>query len=656
MPRPATTGSSDNTEGPVEKRRRGPDVKALEDRIKALEALLVSANQNTQSPIMSPSLPHSDTENRRTPPPSTDPVSRVVKPVDVSFLDHITGNSSCDALEAMMAGMKLKNPSWSDTPFTVPTTLSGMLGDVLSNRRMVMPHVLNLYFTHSSAFIPLNFLHRETFMRGVNDESPMLLLAIYSVVGRLSDDPQVQASVPVFFAKSRKLVAVNLEYPTMSGLQALLMLTYASSQQNRLSNAWNLLGMSIRMAQYLQLDHDPDELGSLTWVEKETRRRVWWSCVIMDRLLSSYFRRNVVITKKWDVKYPVPEALWELANSDGNLPASAVSPDLRFINYYEYFLKVFSLFSEAMEYANRAAIGTIQTAEANAQFSSLEGRLHDWFQSVPDVIRRVDQVDCFSSSIASVNPPPYFAAVVFLWYQSALCILHRPRMMTAITDHAKNGEDGGAGRAGSGSPRESLAQNRGEERSVVIAQQAANACVRVIERLMHDQGNLVRIGGLLSVVYLEASMILLVASRMAYEGGDEVTGDLLRSRITTILRFLKLASRWSAPATHIAWMIERTVARADGVEVPATEEWVGGGYHHLRSESASPETAHAQWDDRGDSEDATTRAIDALVWGEQPQPAQGGGAGGEGGIMMNEAKAQFYPPVQGEPQRGWNWY
>jgi hypothetical protein len=49
---------------------------------------------------------------------------------------------------------------------------------------------------------------------------------------------------------------------------------------NRPNRCWNVVGMAIRIAQGLGL-HVESTGGDL--VERETRRRIWWGCVLMDR-------------------------------------------------------------------------------------------------------------------------------------------------------------------------------------------------------------------------------------------------------------------------------------------------------------------------------------------------------------------------------------
>ena len=73
-------------------------------------------------------------------------------------------------------------------------------------------------------------------------------------------------------------------------------------------------GMAIRMAQELKLNVEPEfeeayaASGRLSWLEKETRRRLWWSCFVLDRYAGAAADRSIIINEK---------VMWRLFGANG---------------------------------------------------------------------------------------------------------------------------------------------------------------------------------------------------------------------------------------------------------------------------------------------------------------------------------------------------
>ncbi|KAJ3078890.1 hypothetical protein HK102_004172 [Quaeritorhiza haematococci] len=91
--------------------------------------------------------------------------------------------------------------------------------------------------------------------------------------------------------------------------------------------------MAIRMAQAVRLDCDPDdeplqtEMPGLSWIEKETRRRTWWMCVIIDRVSSTLHGTPMILsTSLENVRIPTADDMWEermSTSSDSSMSTSS---------------------------------------------------------------------------------------------------------------------------------------------------------------------------------------------------------------------------------------------------------------------------------------------------------------------------------------------
>jgi Fungal specific transcription factor domain len=85
-----------------------------------------------------------------------------------------------------------------------------------------------------------------------------------------------------YAAKARQLLSLEFDRPTLSNVQALVILGLHEFGSSRGSRAWIYAGIAIRMAIGLGLNvEDETRLASQTWIESEIRRRVFWATFIM---------------------------------------------------------------------------------------------------------------------------------------------------------------------------------------------------------------------------------------------------------------------------------------------------------------------------------------------------------------------------------------
>ncbi|KAF9425998.1 hypothetical protein BGZ94_007031 [Podila epigama] len=162
-------------------------------------------------------------------------------------------------------------------------------------RKDVLDHLIELYF--DSLYYQMPIIHPGTFMRQYREGKvpPNLLNAICAASARFSTHPDV-ITTPAFlagepFATNLRAVLVDsIDVPTVSNVQALLFLSMYEYGAARGPRAWMFGGMAVRQAQELGLnreDSSPVFYLKGDWVMRETRRRTFWACFIMDVLASS---------------------------------------------------------------------------------------------------------------------------------------------------------------------------------------------------------------------------------------------------------------------------------------------------------------------------------------------------------------------------------
>ncbi|KAG0339160.1 hypothetical protein BG004_006937, partial [Podila humilis] len=162
-------------------------------------------------------------------------------------------------------------------------------------RKDVLDHLIELYF--DSIYFQMPIIHPGTFMRQYREGkvAPNLLNAICAAVARFSNHPDV-VTTPAFLAGEpfatnlRGMLVDSIDVPTVSNVQALIFLSMYEYGAARGPRAWMFGGMAVRQAQELGLnreDSSPVFYLKGDWVMRETRRRTFWACFIMDVLASS---------------------------------------------------------------------------------------------------------------------------------------------------------------------------------------------------------------------------------------------------------------------------------------------------------------------------------------------------------------------------------
>ncbi|KAJ3011872.1 hypothetical protein HKX48_006610 [Thoreauomyces humboldtii] len=541
-------------------KKRGPRegyIMSLENRLKEMEALLKphggsdpSAHQRMESgDVIDPAVPagisydgavlgnlippgHASSGNLQM---ATNPTSRPeVSAPSAQAMPYVFGPSmNMSTLNSALPPLQnaQRNPG-----FIPPEALNELIG---------------LFFHYLTPVLRL--IHQPTFYANIASQSPLLLNSMYALAARFSSHPAIQTEVcynagDMFYIKAREMVDHYMDVPNASTVTALLILANYAAESGRGSAAWMYSGMAIRMAQELKLNVEPDfdetlsSIGSnLTWLEKESRRRLWWNCFVLDRYAGAAADRSMIINEKdCRVYLPAEEAEWEQGTGTTSLSTHGGSatptndsyqiavltstqtftPGMASQSPYGYFILLVKIFGKILEYSNtlkntqrvNGATNPALTPDADYQLSVLDASLRDWFSSLPDWMRDLEADHAATQAAggpqgpSGPNPPSFGTAFVHIFYHTCVILLHRPKMMLGA--HSRDAQ---AGTPPSGNTASAeILQNA----SFIVCLSSANAIATVIRQVLETNPNFLYLPPFVGFCIFQSGLVHLLASQL----------------------------------------------------------------------------------------------------------------------------------------------
>ncbi|KAG0011769.1 hypothetical protein BGZ81_002000, partial [Podila clonocystis] len=249
------------------------------------------------------------------------------------------------------------------------------LGFVITNKSVIQ-YLVHVYFEcfHGHWMI----VDKDKFLAQLKDPTtppdPLLLVAICAAGAKYSDheglcaEPGNLSTIgEQFLTHARILLQDRFDVPSMSTLQALLILYWCQVQTGRASLRFMYVGMAIRMAQEMGLNRpmDPKRLKEMDNREIQIRKTIWWSCYQADRWTSAALGKPMVIS---DVDCMV------------DYPSSVDESDA-------YAVQSFGHMSDLAKILGKIILNLYTSTTAatcsSAVFSHLDQSLSSWIESLP---------------------------------------------------------------------------------------------------------------------------------------------------------------------------------------------------------------------------------------------------------------------------------
>ncbi|CAG8548847.1 3855_t:CDS:2 [Paraglomus occultum] len=330
-------------------------------------------------------------------------------------------------------------------------------------------HLLECYFTQMHPYLPL--IYKPAFFKQLKEKKylPLLLLnAIYSFAAKFSpklevrkDPSKPETAGDVFFERAKTLLDSDYGVSKVTTVQALLIMSIREFGCGKTSRGWLYSGMAIRMAQDLGIHRNNERWHplNLSHEERESQRRTFWTCFVLDRLASAYLGRPMGIDEKdVDAAHPSeaeydetemlpfkmdglysstssplssqnsvqgsPETSSKSASSVGS-QSNEVTHRSHAISRFIHFIKLCEIIGRIVHNIHAIRCKPISKMDDTVR-SILDSSLTSWFVSLPPHLQYdPNSNDCTSPATLALH----------MNYYTVLNLLHRPYAPTYAHSH-----------------------------------------------------------------------------------------------------------------------------------------------------------------------------------------------------------------------------
>ncbi|KAF1925099.1 uncharacterized protein M421DRAFT_264763 [Didymella exigua CBS 183.55] len=285
-----------------------------------------------------------------------------------------------------------------------------------------------------------SFHHAPTLLRRLRDRTlaPYLAWALLALAVRFVKDApdgfgsQTDAS-NAYAARARQLLQGDLETPSISRVQALLMLTGHDWGAGNGRRAWIYLGMAIRLVEVMDLTQELKTPKNRMptrdeFIDAEVRRRTAWTCFLMDSLLSGgKGRKRSLNAADMAIQLPCEKDAFVFGEPtctqrlDGSLHMPSIALPTGDIGIIGYSMRVANIWGKVARWACTDDFKTELPWSPSSQFQQLVHELERWKSDLPQRSR----YDLFSlhshNAVEQGQAYCYMHSIYFMSYM----FLHR---------------------------------------------------------------------------------------------------------------------------------------------------------------------------------------------------------------------------------------
>lgn len=303
-----------------------------------------------------------------------------------------------------------------------PSLPSRYSGSIEMPTREIQMALVDQFFSEryeSIGLIPRFYFYEQIETKGLLI-TPLLLNIIYAHASRfviIPDCPKTE----VFYQRARRLVDDFMDVPRVSTVVALCLLSlYEPSPAiyrpgSYHCRQWQYSGMACRMALELGLYDDSNIHSSLTPVEIETRRRVFWGCYDLDKFQSGGWERPWMISQSF-IKTLHPSPLPE-ESEDDRLILNVYVYRMRFMFIREEGL-VLVCASQSFQTGGPSTFLGIRKDEMLSNIAENHTKYQQWLRSLPTEMQWTPITTISVKDVLDLPAPRPMVAHVHLYYNA----------------------------------------------------------------------------------------------------------------------------------------------------------------------------------------------------------------------------------------------
>ncbi|CAG8453280.1 15727_t:CDS:2 [Acaulospora colombiana] len=321
--------------------------------------------------------------------------------------------------------------------------------------RDIVDNLASCFFRHVDNQFPM--LHEATFKRQLRQGkvSPFLVLSMCAVSARFSDHPRIKVDPPYlsgerFATLATQMIIPSLDKPSVEHVQDdALQYFLKSIHSTHRAYLWFNKGAK-KMAQELGLHKVDDPFSNASnkkdseqaFIRKETLRRTFWACFMLDRFSACALGRpTLIVEDDCDVRFPCVESIW---NNDHPFASPAFGEyfkedyikhstlfNLSTTGIFANFCSIITLLGRVSQHVNRSKPScALPSWDSNSEFAILESELEEWYLKIaPEYEYSKEKLIIFNSTGSGV-----LFASTHLFYYAVVVVLNRPNFIALQND------------------------------------------------------------------------------------------------------------------------------------------------------------------------------------------------------------------------------
>ncbi|KAK1996670.1 fungal-specific transcription factor domain-containing protein [Colletotrichum falcatum] len=338
------------------------------------------------------------------------------------------------------------------------------------------------YFGDTGVLFP--YIHEETFWKtfayhrsiGMRNARPSWLALLNMVIALAHCTTSAanlglgdrQAISEVYYRRAKSLFMTELmTVSSLEAVQAMLLMSQYLQGSHRSVQTWTIHGLAVKAALELGF-HSELALQRFDPLERETRIRTWYGCIVLDRTLSMTFGRPPVIPQHL-IRVPLPKHLISYPQVPGVSRWSREEDSTLFWNASIALYGVTAAIIDDLYESNVGSISEIPLSHTVSTVIHIGQKLSDWQASLPLSMQLVEPSEVTNSDTKLRLLK--FRVILTLRHHNLQILSHRP-----ILDRCLQALDGSPQ-----SPQEAATLQQALHLSKTVCLRSADATIRLVE-------------------------------------------------------------------------------------------------------------------------------------------------------------------------------